>query len=232
LARTAIPIVLAAVLVAGCAGKPANWQQVQVTPEQELATDAAVLKRMGEKPTVADTTLLERVRRVGMRVLEVEGSPGRNWRFTVTDDNRTNAFVLPRGLVVIYAGLLRKIESDEQLAAIIANLAARHLVVERRAPSDEQAISQALEGFPNDPAKLEAGLRKLQVLLQLAPEEEAEIDRLTLTYLARAGYDPRAAIAVFSTPEFSESPAGAARLARFRQFMPDALRIYEARPGT
>jgi predicted Zn-dependent protease len=230
--RNVIPIALAAVLTAGCAGNAAKWQQSHVTPEQEAATDPAVLQRMGEKPIVADASLLERVQRVGTRVVQADESLGATWRFTVTDDDRVNGFALPRRLVVIYAGLYRLIESDDQLASVIAYLAARHLVTERRAPADQRAIMEALQWPMPAPAESTARLRKLETFLKLSPAEEAEIDRLTLTYMARAGYDPRAVTAFFAKPEFSGSPDGAARLARLRQLMPDALRIYEAKPGT
>ena len=69
-------------------------------------------------------------------------------------------------------------------------------------------------------------------------ENEFEADSVGLMYMAKAGYDPRAALRIWERAErqrsgrdpaqsiFSTHPPDAARLENLRALMPEALRIY------
>ena len=52
------------------------------------------------------------------------------WEFNVVDSDEVNAFVLPGGKVFVYRGMLRQLESDDELAVILgheaAHVQARH----------------------------------------------------------------------------------------------------------
>jgi predicted Zn-dependent protease len=76
------------------------------------------------------------------------------------------------------------------------------------------------------------------VLLPFSRQHELEADRIGLTYMARAGYDPREAIRFWQRmmqaaegskpPEFmSTHPAGATRIQQLNQLMPAAVEVYE-----
>lgn len=81
---------------------------------------------------------------------------------------------------------------------------------------------------------------KVGVMLPYSRTQESEADHLGLLYMARAGYDPREAIAFWQRfsdhgrkrggkpPEFlSTHPLDRTRIARIRDLMPRALQEYQ-----
>jgi metalloendopeptidase OMA1, mitochondrial len=223
-------IAVATLAIAGCGRSPTKGQQAADSRAQDLATAQAVFREaVAEKGVSADEKLQERVQRVGGRVVAASDASAQPWKFTVINDDSTNAFVVPGGAAAVNTGLMRIIESDDQLAAVVAALAARLGVTERSPRPSQQEIDEAitalLQGDPRDPALA----AKTRAIFEIpSPSEEAEIDRLTLIYMARAGYDPRAAVALLQKPQMSGSEREAGRLARLHRFMPQAMQIYEA----
>ena len=57
---------------------------------------------------------------------------GLDWEFAIINEPTVNAFVVPGGKVVFYTGLLRLLESEDEIAAILgheaAHVVARHIV--------------------------------------------------------------------------------------------------------
>jgi len=75
------------------------------------------------------------------------------------------------------------------------------------------------------------------VLLHYSRSQESEADRLGLTFMAMAGYDPHNAVTFWqrmaaqnkggSTPEFlSTHPADATRIADIQNYIPEAMKYY------
>ena len=74
------------------------------------------------------------------------------------------------------------------------------------------------------------------VLLPYSRQHEAEADRIGLTLMARAGYDPRTAVAFWERmgavpgprpPEFlSTHPAPKTRIDAIRLYLPEAMQHY------
>jgi predicted Zn-dependent protease len=72
--------------------------------------------------------------------------------------------------------------------------------------------------------------------LPFSRQQELEADRIGLTLMAKAGYDPRTAIAFWqrmaqaskgAPPEFvSDHPSDERRIAQIQQLMPEALAQY------
>ena len=76
------------------------------------------------------------------------------------------------------------------------------------------------------------------ILLTFSRKHELEADQIGLTYMARAGYDPRESVAFWKRmmaasqgekpPEFmSTHPADQTRINQLEQLMPAALEIYQ-----
>jgi metalloendopeptidase OMA1, mitochondrial len=76
------------------------------------------------------------------------------------------------------------------------------------------------------------------LLLPFSRDHETEADRVGLMYMARAGYDPREAVAFWQRmdeagggqqPEFASThPSHGTRIANLRAWMPEALAVYQA----
>jgi predicted Zn-dependent protease len=77
-------------------------------------------------------------------------------------------------------------------------------------------------------------------LLKYSRNQESEADRLGLTFMAMAGYDPHAALTFWqrmaaqnkggSPPEFlSTHPSDATRIANIQKLIPEAMKHYKGR---
>lgn len=63
----------------------------------------------------------DRVRRVGTRIVETNKLNDFNFIFNVVDSDEINAFAAPAGPVYVTEGLLRVLESDDELAGVISH---------------------------------------------------------------------------------------------------------------
>lgn len=85
------------------------------------------------------------------------------------------------------------------------------------------------------------GAAQYGAILPFSRGHETEADKLGLTYMARAGYDPREAIEFWKRmakaggqkpPEFASThPSDGSRIANLERLLPAAIKIYEASPA-
>lgn len=123
-----------------------------------------------------------------------------NQRFTITVLNspEVNAFALPGGYVYVTRGLLALANSEAEIAGVLAHeighVAARH-TAERFSQTMIAQLGTVVLGAVTESRQV-ADLAQIGAGLYLAGysrEQEYEADLLGVRYLARTGYDPRAA---------------------------------------
>ncbi len=139
---------------------------------------------------------------VGRRVLSALGPQPFDYRYFVIDEPVLNAFAVPGGSIYIYSGLLDRVRSTDELAAVMAHetthVAKRHMarmagidpisvlgllaamLAARSSGSGAQAAAVLGQGI--------AAARQIAFTRQL----EMEADTLGLKYMTEAGYDPHA----------------------------------------
>ncbi|MFM9978015.1 MAG: M48 family metalloprotease [Sphingomonadaceae bacterium] len=148
------------------------------------------------------------VRRVGQRISVQSGLSNAQSDFTVTllNSPANNAFAIPGGYVYVTRQLLALMNDEAELASVLGHetghVAARHSQKRQNAATRNSvlgALGQVLAGavLGGDSAigqVLGRGIGSgFQLLtLQFSRSQEYEADDLGVTYLARAGYDPRA----------------------------------------
>jgi predicted Zn-dependent protease len=125
----------------------------------------------------------------------------------------------------------------------VAHATAEH-VAERieREHLTEVAAAIVAGGVAFTPAQFArvAALLDLGASLPFSRSQESEADHIGLVYMARAGYDPRQALAFWKRmlraskgkepPEFlSDHPSDAHRVQRIEGWLPQAERAYESR---
>ena len=128
-------------------------------------------------------------------------------------DDSINAFCLLNGSVYIHSGLLNNVESDDMLAFVIAHeyahLAAQHVnesltnqllflagdVIAEDKENKLEKDGKMLEGVVLRTGYLGGGYAG--VYLPFERRMESEADTLGIRYMARAGYDPQAAVDFF-----------------------------------
>jgi len=176
--------------------------------EMEIGKEAAAVL-LGAAPLVDDAALQRYVNRVGRWVAMQSDRPELPWRFAVLDDPDINAFAAPGGYVFITKGLLARLHSEAELAAVLGHEVAHvtekhHLVAIRKQARTRllgMAASFALEDQGHDAEQVAALVNGAKSIYGkgLDRKDEYHADRLGVVLAARAGYDPYALPAVLQT---------------------------------
>ena len=244
-------------LSSGCTSIPATGKNALILlPEDTLiAQSNSMFAQMRRTEKVSTNPQLNQMaQRVGKRIAEVvkDDMPATNWEFIVFEgQGQANAFALPGGKVGIYTGIFELCDSDDDLATVvsheIAHVAARH--------GNQRASMQILQvagGVVLGTVMRDQEERTRNTVmaaygvgttvggsLPFSRSHELEADRLGLTYMARAGYDPRRAIVFWQRmmekqnsnilPEFlSTHPAHRSRIAALEKNIDLAMVEYQA----
>jgi predicted Zn-dependent protease len=194
-----------------------------------------------------DPALNELVTRVGSRIAAATGRSDFKWEFKVFDDDKmVNAFCLPGGKVGVYSGRIPIAKDESGLAAVIghevAHAIARHGAerVSQQLVVEGVTAAAVIASADKNRADLYGGLigagATLGFILPYSRLHESEADRMGLIYMAKAGYDPHAALELWkrmaamdkkNAPELlSTHPADATRIRQIEQWLPEALSYY------
>lgn len=148
---------------------------------------------------VADVNLQQRVQDLGQRVVSVSDRKDITYYFKVLNNDEANAFALPGGYVYIFSGLLKSIENDSEIAAIlgheIAHIAARHTIKRLQASLGYDVFMLiAINNAPDAQtvSKINAGINELA--LAYSRTDEMDADRLAARYIKKAGFTPEAVL--------------------------------------
>ncbi len=181
-----------------------------ITAEQEVALGLQAAPEMvqqfgGLDPDPKAQALIDRV---GERLVSRTAAAQSPYRFEfhLLDDPQTiNAFALPGGQVAITEGLLRKLETEGQLAGVLGHEIG-HVVARHGAEHiAKQQLTEGLTGAavlatydPNNPssagsAAVAAMIGQL-VTMRFGREDELESDELGVRFTSEAGYDPRSMV--------------------------------------
>src|SRR5581483_8653990 len=75
------------------------------------------------------------------------------WRLRILRDPMVNAFTMPNGSIYVSAGLLARMENEDQLAAVLAHevthVASRHAYISKRSRAGNVAAIQLIEAGTN-----------------------------------------------------------------------------------
>jgi predicted Zn-dependent protease len=196
----------ALLLPAACAMNPATGRPdfVLMSEKDELVLGYRYSKEIKTSYSrYENAQLQEYVDHVGDELVDVSHRSEIRYRFTVLDSSEVNAFALPGGYIYITRGLMAYLNSEAELAAVIAHeighVTARHAV--RQHSLQTAANSTVVLGSLLLPevAALGQGVYGLlggALFSGYGREHELEADGLGAEYIARAGYDPMAMIDV------------------------------------
>ncbi|MEY4710885.1 MAG: hypothetical protein RIS88_335 [Pseudomonadota bacterium] len=162
--------------------------------DEESAGRLWVARIMGVASLHASQDLQRYVNLVGSH-LAARADASRTWRFGVLDTEAVNAFAAPGGVVLVTAGLLRQLSSEDELAAVLAHEISHvtrehHYQVIQRTRQYQTVV----RGLRVDPGLSRASAQLYARGLDAASEHEADVAGAQL--LARAGYDPSAPLSV------------------------------------
>lgn len=145
------------------------------------------------------------LKEVGQRIVSVCDRRDIEYHFTVIESDQVNAFAAPGGFVYFYTGLLREMNSEAELAAVMAHeishVVGRHGVKRLQAGLGVAMAYQLVFGGENASKALDAaiGLGMGLVFSGYSRNSEREADNFGIHYMVMAGYNPQGAVDMFQT---------------------------------
>lgn len=198
---------------------------VILSPEQERRLGEQLMRQIRRSLTIVDDQEIQTyVQSLGYRLLSHNSdNNGTTFHFFVINDPNINAFAAPGGYIGINTGLIVSSESEDELASVIAHeiahITQHHLTrtiekyqklnIPNIAALLATLILSAQSGNPQlaQAAIISAQAGALQAQLNFSRAHEYEADRIGMTTLAKAGFDPR------GMPQFFERLQNASRYA-------------------
>jgi predicted Zn-dependent protease len=168
--------------------------------DEDKVGKAAAAQILGAAPLLDIKLVNQYLNLVGNSVASISGA-GYRWRFAAIKSDAVNAFAAPGGYVLVSVGLLKILESEDELAFVLAHEAVHvhrkhhYNVVKRQRLVDQAAQSLQSMDKENDLSVL-SNLSGQMYARGLDKGAEYEADRLGVEAMTQAGYDPAAALSV------------------------------------
>lgn len=257
-------VLAAAVVMVACSTVPLTGRrQLSLVDDSQINQAAALsykkLLSDPKTPVVNNSAEAQRVKRIGgqlavaiERYLKQNGYADQYkfaWEFNLIQSNDVNAWCMPGGKVAVYTGILPVTRTDAGLATVmgheIAHAIARHsaerMSQEMAAQAGGAVVGAATSSKSSTTQNIINSLYGVGgqlALLKYSRDQESEADRLGLTFMAMAGYDPNEAVTFWermaaqnkggAPPEFlSTHPADATRIAAIKNAIPEAMKYYK-----
>lgn len=258
-------LILLVLALAACATVPGTGRsQLNLVNDSELNTMAtSQYREMVQKgPLSTNQKETAMIRAVGAKIsraaedylrengLASEAS-SYNWEFNLIESADVNAFCMPGGKVAFYTGILPYCQNETGVAVIMGHEVAHAIAHHSRERASQQVMTQmggallsiglgagGASALTNDVAMAAYGLgSEVGILLPYSRAHESEADRIGLTLMAMAGYDPQAALGFWErmasasgkqgSDFLSTHPSDQKRIADIQKYLPEAEARYK-----
>ena len=224
-------------------------QQVQQLSNQAFQQEIAAARAKGLLDT--NPAQLARLQKISQRLIAQTGayrSDARQWSWEVhvIKSNELNAHVLPGGKIVFYSGIIDRLSlTDAEIAAIMGHEMAHALREHTRERLSREVATQtgigiaaSVLGLSQGQAQLAGLAGDLGISRPNSRTQETEADLMGLELMARAGYDPNAAVSLWrkmqsaggrgEPPQFlSTHPVSSTRIATIQSLLPRVMPLYQ-----
>jgi predicted Zn-dependent protease len=198
-------------------------QFVAITPEQEIALGLQAAPEMAQQfgGLLPDKQAQSYLDSICQRIISQSEAANTEWAFEchlLADSETINAFALPGGQLFITRALFERLETEGQLAGVMAHEIG-HVVARHSAQQiAKQELTQGLTGAaviatydPQNPSSARTAQMAMvigQVVnMKFGRDDELQSDKLGVQFMAEAGYDPRSMIDVMRIlAEANEGP--------------------------
>ena len=180
-----------------------------------------------------DPEIADYIQTLGSRIAAQTGDSGHNFQYFVIKESDINAFALPGGFICVNQGLVLATANESQLASVLAHETAhvtqRHIAREIRQQGRTGLASAAAllaailigaagggGGAVEGAIALAQGAAQQQTI-NFTRSNEEEADRVGISFLAAAGFDPQ------GMPDFFEAIGRRNTLQSPTQYIPSLL---------
>jgi predicted Zn-dependent protease len=222
-------------------------EDLENAAQQQYSQVIAEAKAKGTLAPPGDP-LLRRVRTIAQRLVAQangwnERAPQWQWEVNVIRADDINAWCMPGGKIVVYTGLVNKLQlSDDEIAMIVGHEMAHALREHAREQMAKQtatgaglSIVSAIFGL-GDLGSMVANAGAQLLVLKFSRNDETEADLVGLEMAARAGYNPQASISLWQKMLANEAgqggflsthPSGQDRIKRLKANVGKVQGLYE-----
>ncbi|WP_428421202.1 M48 family metallopeptidase [Methylibium sp.] len=238
--------------------KLVSAEQVEQAATQQYAQ--LLQEARGKNALVSgDNTQTVRLRFVAQRIIPFTPewnarAPGWKWEVNLLASKQINAFCMPGGKIAFYTGLIEQLKlTDDEVSMVMGHEVAHALREHARERMGKSAatnigleLGAALLGLGNASRTI-AGMGAQLLQLKFSRDDESEADLVGMELAARAGYDPRSGVSLWTKmgqatggagggsgsklAEYgSTHPQGPTRIHDIEANLPKVMPLYERAP--
>ncbi len=163
-----------------------------------------------KKQNKLDTTsdYAKRVNKISQKLIKVAPSLREDcskwqWEVNTIKDNTVNAWCMPGGKIVVYTGLIKELNlNDDELAAIVGHEISHALKEHSREAMSKQVVQSGvtsvagLFGVSSTITDSANAVYNATVALPFSRDQESEADKYGLELMYKAGFNPQGAVSV------------------------------------
>lgn len=243
-----IVFALSCCLLSACATSPTGRTQFIYMPDAQLNQMGlqAFDNLKSEKPQSKNTQYKRFVNCIAEAITQETGG---DWEVVVFDDDSLNAFALPGNKIGVHTGLIKLVDNQHQLAAVmgheVGHVLARHSnerMSQKTAISGTVALVSAVSSPTTALGQLAVSSlgigAQYGILLPFSRTHESEADIIGLDLMAKAGFDPRQSVNLWQKMDeagkgpqpaefMSTHPSHGTRINDLTAHMPEAMQFYQ-----
>jgi predicted Zn-dependent protease len=202
---SSILIVTILLLVISCATTgPGGQKSLIIIPtSQEIEIGLGMAQEVDKtEKRLANESWQQYLNKVGQKIVAICDRKDITYTFTVIESDDINAFAAPGGHIYFYTGLLRVMENEAEMAAVLAHeishVVARHSIKRIQASMGASLAAKLLLGDKSSEVIQSAvGVGMGLAFASYSRENEREADKFGIYYMKMAGYNPNAEITMF-----------------------------------
>lgn len=192
---------------------------------------------------------LQRIQRIANRLIPQvniynPSAKAWSWQVNMLKSDELNAYCSPGGKIMFYTGIIDRLNlTDDEIAAIMGHEMAHALREHGRERASRSGATQlglsvlaSAAGLTEGQAQLAGIATQLGLNLPFSRNQESEADALGLELMARAGFNPQAAISLWNKmnaasqgqpPQFlSTHPGSQTRIQNIQALLPRVNPLY------